>query len=437
MTDTYENNVGGAAGLERSLRSRWRIVFFLFGLAFLHGLVVNLMPVMFRTIGKTFDVDKAAQGLLVSTFMLGSVAGLIVAGYLTVYMGVKRISVLGCIVAGAGSFLFGLSKTYVLTLISAGIISLGISPVIPCYAAIIAANFEDIRQRMYMWSYAVFAGSATIATAVLGVLLDELPSYSIIFVSIGLFFWLWIAILLIVARESVDGKARKSQALHGADSPKTTFHEKLAALRLLSSGIFATGSLYLLAILIICDYASETNKGAWLPTLFSETYKSTAWLGGMALSASSAGVCLGRILMGALPPGKIPDRILLGCTYLINVISFTLLLALKPDCMTALTLIFLCGASISAQAPTMGSLAIAKFGKRAPIVTPMVEAVGNFCGLIGPPLVGLVAMEVGGLSEALWFIPVAGLMLSMTAFLWEIYDRKHGINDKTSNPSTE
>ncbi len=61
-------------------KNRSTLIVFLFGLAILHGLVVNLMPVMFTTMEATFDADKTRQALLKSYFFGGSAVALVFSG---------------------------------------------------------------------------------------------------------------------------------------------------------------------------------------------------------------------------------------------------------------------------------------------------------------------------------------------------------------------
>ena len=98
---------------------------------------------------------------------------------------------------------------------------------------------------------------------------------------------------------------------------------------------------------------------------------------------------------------------------------------------------FLSGAFLSAHAPTLGSLAVAKFGDRAPVVIPLYEGFGTVGGLVGPPLLGLLAMHAGQLGTVMWLIPAAGLGLSTVAIGWEICDRQRGIPEFYSIPATE
>jgi nitrate/nitrite transporter NarK len=85
---------------------------------------------------------------------------------------------------------------------------------------------------------------------------------------------------------------------------------------------------------------------------------------------------------------------------------------------------FVSGGFIAAQAPTMGSLAVAKFGDRAPIAVPIYEAVGTLAGIFGPPVVGYFADRTGQLEAILLLVPAAGLALAAVAGGWEFYDRR-------------
>jgi fucose permease len=199
----------------------------------------------------------------------------------------------------------------------------------------------------------------------------------------------------------------------------------MAALwRFLTSGVFTRGALYLMCILMVFDYLCSSNIMAWTPRLFEQFYGAQKVLGGSALSASSAGVLVGRLIMGCLPPGRIPDRVLLAVCYVSGVLSFGLIILLQPSYTGSMVLMFLSGAFIAAQAPTMGSLAVAKFGERAPVVIPLYEAVGTVAGIVGPPIVGALADRSGELAPVLWLVPIGGLALGTVAISWELYDRR-------------
>jgi MFS family permease len=402
---------------------RTRLVFFLFGLALVQGLFVNLMPVMFTTMEEEFHVVKAEQALLKSYFFAGSALALVVAGYLTQLWGPRRITVLSGIIAGTGAAFFGLSPQYSLVLLAASVLAIGIAPMAAIYAAVITAEFRDIRQRMYMWTYGVMAASATVATTALGALLDALGDYRPIFLGLGLFTWGWMAFVLAIGWSVL---VRQKTAAGSESAPEgRSWSQRLAALwHFLTSGVFTRGALYLMCILMVFDYLCSSNIMAWTPRLFEQFYGARKILGGSALSASSAGVLVGRLIMGCLPPGRIPDRVLLAVCYTSGVLCFGLIILLQPSYAGSMLLMFLSGAFIAAQAPTMASLAVAKFGERAPVVIPLYEAVGTVAGIVGPPVVGALADRAGELAPVLWLVPIGGLALGTVAIVWEFYDRR-------------
>ena len=118
------------------------------------------------------------------------------------------------------------------------------------------------------------------------------------------------------------------------------------------------------------------------------------------------------------------NRLLLGICYLGGVSSLSVIILFEPFLWVSLTMVFLAGAFIAAQAPTMGSLAVRKFGDLAPMVIPIYEAVGTMAGIFGPPVVGQLA-EQHGLAQVLWIVPAAGFVLAVTSFTWYFWDRQH------------
>ncbi len=403
--------------------SRTVLMILLFGLAFVHGLALNLMGVLFPTIGETFGIAKAQQGLLQSFFTVGMMIALIIAGYLTNYLGAKRVAGLVLAIAGTGAVLFGIAPVYIVVLIGAFLIGLGISPLIAVYAAIIAARFADIRQRMYMWTFAVLAGSATISTALIGGLIDMI-SYKVVFVAFGVFIWAWTALLFATTARSLSADVGKVHLEEDA-SEVLSIRQKIRSFwDFLASGILTRASLYILGSIVILDMLASGNLLAWMPSFFEESYGLANI--GMVLSASSVGVLGGRMVMGAIPPGAISDRTLLAICYTGAMVVFALILVLHPSCTIALILVAINGAFVSAQAPTTYSIAIARFGDRAPAAIPLIDAIGNLGILIGAPLLGFIADLTGELQAAMWLIPIAGMTLVLATIRPRAGDSHHG-----------
>jgi MFS family permease len=438
MVVAEQNSADPVVAVEQNSQSRARLVVFLLGLAILHGSIINLMPLMFSSMAATFHVDKAQQGMLKSCFFAGLMVSLVASGYLTRYLGARRMTILAGIVAGAGAVFFGLAPTYALVLAAASVMAMGIAPMTAVYAAVIVADFPHVRRRMYLWVYGLLAGSGALAQTALGSLLDIVPRYNPIFIVLGVLIWSWMTMLLVVGWRPLGRTTGSARFDRRKDVGKTTLHEKLASLwRFLGSGVFSRGALYMLGLLAIFDYLFASNMLAWTPSFFEELYHGGSVMGGMALSASSAGVCVGRLVMGSLPLGKIPARIWLAACYAGSVFSFGAIIFLHPAYMSSIGLMFLSGAFLSAHTPTLGSLAVEKFGDRAPVVIPLYEGFGAVGGLVGPPLLGLLATHAGKLDAVMWLVPAVGLGLSTIAIGWEFFDRRRGIPELCSIPVTE
>jgi len=190
----------------------------------------------------------------------------------------------------------------------------------------------------------------------------------------------------------------------------------------LTAGLFDRRAFWLLSALVILDIVAAGNIIAWTARFFQTEYGVGSDQAGLVLSASSAGVFFGRIFMGSFVSGRIGDRPLLGICYAAGILSYALILMI-PGYKLGLALIFLNGAFIAAQAPTMYAIASAKFGPRAPTAIPLVDAIGVLGGFTTPTLVGALADHYG-LGAVLWLIPLAGMVLVAIVFAWEIWDRR-------------
>jgi MFS family permease len=190
----------------------------------------------------------------------------------------------------------------------------------------------------------------------------------------------------------------------------------------LTEGLFDRGVFWLLAVLVILDIVAAGNIIAWTATFIQTKYGVGSDQAGLVLSASSAGVLFGRLFMGTFVSGRIGDRSLLGICYAAGILMYIFIL-MVPGYKLAFLLIFLNGAFIAAQAPTMYAIASAKFGPRAPTAIPLIDAIGMLAGFATPALVGALA-DRHGLHTVLWLIPVVGFTLVLIVFGWQVVDTR-------------
>jgi fucose permease len=403
---------------------RGALATFIFSLVVVQGLTINLMPVLFGTIAGAFQIDLRQQGQLQSFFLAGSMIALLVSGYGTETLGAKRSGIVAVLLIGLGSLLLGLATTYYAVLAGAFVIGMGTDWILAAYSAVITVHFVDFRRRMFMWAMAAFAGSATVSTTLFGYLVEVAPQWKLVFFAFTGLVWMWFAAFLIVFREQLRTISRAASADKAAGaSPRDSLVARLQRARaFLTAGIFNRVTFWLLGVLWILESLTAGGIIAWTGRLFQLEHHISSYQVGLMISASSAGVFTGRVLMGAFVGNRLSERIVMGNCLAGGTLIYAIIL-ITPSYPLAAALMFFNGALMRAQAPTMCALASVKFGDRAATVIPLVCAIGGLGGLMGPTLIGNLA-DYYGLHAVLWLVPVLGAIYVACVFAWEIVDRR-------------
>jgi MFS family permease len=414
------------AELAGERQGRGPLVVFIFSLVVVQGLTINLMQVLFGTMEVAFGASQSEQGALKSWFLAGGIVALFVSGYVTEYARAKRSGILAIVLIGIGSLLLGLADTYRQVLMAAFVMGLGTFWILSAYSAVITGHFADVRQRMFMWVTAAFAASATVSTTLFGRLLDAVPNWQLIFLGLAALIWAWFATILLVAwhRLEILGRPTKSEDTYGVDQPKGPADWFREIGKFLAAGLLNRGTFWILAFLVVLDLLAAGAIVDWTAQLFRQEHGFSNARVGLMISASSAGVFVGRLVMGAFVSGRFTDRSVLGFCYAAGVLVYVFIL-IFPIYWLGLVLMFLNGAFIAAQAPTMYAIASAKFGERAATAIPLVDAIGVLVGSMGPAAVGTLADRYG-LHTVLWLIPAVGCVFVATVLTWQLVDRRLG-----------
>src|SRR5688572_24828036 len=88
------------------------LLLFVFGLVSIQGLTLNLMPVMFRTLGRAFGLSLGQEGQLQSFFFVGAMVALVSSGWITERLGAKTSGLAVVSLIGAGAIILGCSQNY-------------------------------------------------------------------------------------------------------------------------------------------------------------------------------------------------------------------------------------------------------------------------------------------------------------------------------------
>ncbi len=411
---------------------RGTLAAFIFSLVVVQGLTINLMPVLFGPVARAFEVDLYQQGQLQSIFFAGGMIALLLSGYVTESIGAKQSGILAVSLIAAGSLLLGVATTYSAVLAGAFVMGLGNFWVVAAFSVVITVHFADVRQRMFMWTMAVFAGSATPSTALFGKLVDITPQWNLVFLALAALIGAWFAVFCFVFREKLRVISRPVPAEKAAEaSPLGGLGALLQRAKVfLIGGVLNRWAFWVLSGLWALEALTVGSIITWTGRFFQMEYQVSDYQVGLVISASSAGVFVGRVLMGAFLSDRFSDRVVLGITFAGGMLLYALVL-LIPSYPLGVTLTFFSGALLAAKAPTMYSLAAVKFGTRAAIVIPLMQAYGNLGGLVGPAMLGFLANHFG-LWAVLWLIPVLGIVVVVIVFAWEIVDRRRA---GTSLPS--
>ncbi|MBN2296641.1 MAG: MFS transporter [Pirellulales bacterium] len=409
-------------------RERWALSAFIFSLATLQGLTINLMPLLFGPVARIYEVNLRQQGQLQSIFLAGGIFGLLVSGYVTEWFGARRSGYLAVGLITLGTLLLGVAGSYPAVLAGAAVMGLGNMWITAVFSSVITVHFSQSRGRMFMFAMAAFAASATLATTLFGRLFEMFDNWQNVFIAFAAAIFGYFLLFRWIAGRRLASLER-TVSLDDEESRKKSkgLSDRLALIRnFLTEGLFNRVAFWLLVVLTVLDGIAANNIIAWTGRFFQQEFGVGDSQVGLILSASSAGVLFGRLFLGTFVSGRVANLPLLGICYAACVLMYVGVL-LAPGYRVALVLIFFNGAFIAAQAPVMYAIAADKLGSRAATAIPLISAIGTVGGFATPALTGSVA-DYYGLEAALWLIPLAGCLMVAIIFTWQILGhirRKH------------
>ena len=421
---------------------RRTLLIFLFVMAFQQGVTINLLPVLFTNFAENFQLDLQQRGQIQSFFFVGAMAALFASGFVTERIAVRRSALLALGLSGLGSILVAVAPDFLMLRLGAMVLGMGTLWVLSVTSATIAAHFAPQSQRLFMWTMAVFAASGTGAPYGLGHLVSFLEAWRPILFGVGLYLWVSaLAVTLLFSRSLRDTGLRYREPVPppgprpdgnsaGPRPPRAAPAGWLAGMvRRYRGSLLGQGALLLIGFLVVLDNLTAGNIVAWTPNLCELRFGRSTALAGEIMGANSVGYLVGRVILGLFLTGRYSDRVLLGWCYAGGMLAYSLLLWV-PDPSMAIAMMVLQGVFLSAQAPTVYSLASSKFADRAGTAVPLVDAIGTIGAIPAPPLMGWVAQRMGSLEQAAWLIPLTGCLLVAISLGWEVKDRsakqRHG-----------
>ena len=277
---------------------------------------------------------------------------------------------------------------FLLLRLGAAVMGMGTLWVLSVNSATIATHFAPQSQRLFMWTMAVFAAAGTGAPYGLGHLVTHLEVWRPILLGVGLYLWVSGVAVAFLFWGSLGDTGRRIRLPGSPPGPRPaadptakatpwdTFAGWLTGLfRRYRSSLLGQGTLLLIGFLVVLDNFAAGNIVAWTPNLCETRFGRSTALAGEIMGANSVGYLVGRIILGLFLTGRYSDRVLLALCYAGGMLAYSLLLWV-PDPRMAIAMMVLQGVFLSAQAPTVYSLASTKFADRAGTAVPLVDAIG-------------------------------------------------------------
>ena len=416
---------------------RRALITFLFVMAFQQGVTINLLPVLFTNFAEALSVRPPTKGTDSILLLRRSHGGPFVSGFVTERIAVRRSAPLALGLAAVGALLIAAAPNFVLLRLGAMFLGMGTLWALSGNSATIGAHFASQRQKLFMWTLAVMALAGSAAPYALGHLVSFLQGWRSILFGVGLYMGasaVAVIVLFSGALQDTGLRVPSPGSRRRAKTPGETGHSMrpsarkslygwlAESVRWYRSSLLGQGVLLLIGFLVVIDNLTAGNIVAWTPNLCELRFGRSATLAGEIMAANAAGYLLGRIIMGLFMVGRFSDRVLLGLCYGWGMVAYSLLLWI-PDPRMAIAMMVMQGVFLSAQAPTVYSLASAKFADRAGTAVPLVDAIGNIGAILGPPMMGWLAQQMGSLERAAWLIPPMGCVLVAISLGWEFKDR--------------
>ena len=383
------------------------IFWFCLFLGALMGLNINLIPMTFKVFSEVFGAGYEMQGRTEMLYFLGSLVGALMGGYATSRLGTWRSARLGMIAGGFGCLLIGSARSFLMVQWGSFTMGFGSMWLSVVSGTIIAQHFQAVRQRVFSAVLLSMAIAGTLAPRAMGSYLDYAWEKE------GWPWWIPYAALAGVFLLSQIFVPSKVVHVHSLPT-----EQSFQAASLL--GLLRSPALWLIAFAKILHGLGQMGAVVWLGRL----YQSRLDLGerhvGAMLSANLLGFICGRIFWTFFG-GRLPDRVLLGCSAAIGSIFYVLTIS-NSHYETGLFFMFVAGLGMSGDIISMGSYTALRFRHAAPKAFALTDALGQLGGGLGPYFIGFMGEQTGTLEQGVWIIPLTVGTLSLLGFSWQLTD---------------
>ncbi len=329
---------------------------------------INTQALCLTTISSEFHLDAAAGGFFLSCAFWGLFVGILATGPLADRWGIRALLVSSAVCQAGGFVIASLAHGNALLFFGAFIVGIGTGMVDALLTPLVCAVYPDIRTKASNLLHAFYPiGILVVILLTLFLLHIQWTWRGIYQLMAVLCFPYGLGFLLLPLPRHLHG---------GADRLPTRRLMKSLPFLLLLGAIFLAG-------------LTEIGSSQWLPAFIEKTAGSTRTGGALGLLAFGATMALGRLLNSWLSHHIQPKRFFL-IGGLVCIISLLLAAIPAPVFFTVGCLAVL-GLGISGFWPTILACAGDCFPNAGASMYSTLAALGNFGGVAGPLMIGLVA----------------------------------------------
>ena len=373
---------------------RNRLFWFSIGLSLLVGMTINLLPVTFKVFQKYFQAGFEMQGRVEMLYFIGALAGNIVAGLVTARRGPAQSVKRGLALGGLGCLLLGAAQNWLMAQVGAILMGVGTSWLIVVYGTLTAHHFLEARQRVFAALALTMAVGGTLAPIGLGAYLDRAWMQG------GWPWWIpYIALmsLYLLTLPTVPAiPAGTSTLAPSRDESRGRWLESFQAMVQFCRSL----PLWLIGLAFTLHGIGQMGAVVWLGRLYADRLALSETQVGSIIAANITGFIVGRTIWTYFG-GRIPERILLGCSAGVGAIFYVLTI-LSGSYQLGLILIFIAGMGMSGDAISLQSFTALRFRRTAAKAFGFTQALGHLGAAMGPYFIGFVGEHSGTLEQGVW-----------------------------------
>jgi len=408
------------------------LLYYVFGMVFIQGLVVNHMSVLQPLLKTSLDLSSIQQGQMAAFSFGGYLAASFISGYVTEWLRPRLSGAVAIALMALGAFIMTVSSEYAVVVIGITIFGMGMFWILPVHSSVVTGYFPESRQKIFLYLMATLAGGAMIGPRFIGNALELATDHGATPIAWqGIYAWLAVALLILFTiLIAVGGRHLAPLGMKAASptfKPESVLEEDAEqnvirkATKILGSGVFNRGALYMLGLIVIFDNLASMNILTWIGQFATDKFKAGPATTGNLMATMAAGCLVGRLFMGSFITGRISDRKLLGISYGLAMVMFMFMLK-SPGIGLLFVLYFVMSFFISAQSATTYAIGAEKLKDRAAAGIPIADGIGAIGAMAAPWFMGYLADHVG-LEKALWLVPIFGFMLTFFVIGWELVEK--------------